>query len=1325
MFRSTHFNGLLNKTLQGLVMAYQVLAVVVLMASLFAANVWLRTPFPGAFVEHTMAFNGIGPARQDPAWQLFREVRLGEQLLSVDGTPVRSWGDLRAALAAHRPGDQVALQVRGLDGSLRTIEITLHEFPDEDRGTYQILPAFISLIFLAIGLWIFGLRRSESAGRAFALFATSLAIISGTLFDLYTTHYFTAIWTLAVGVCGGALFDLALAFPEEARLARRWPPVRWLGYLAALILSAYAFTTLFNLERPTAYFVAWRILYLEVAICGLFFLGMILFHSFAAASPVIRNQARTILAGSALAFLPMILWLTISAVHPLNFSPYLFLFVIAFPLTTGYTILRYRLLRTDTLVSLGLTYALLTLMAAGSYALLLAGVSLLLGQMVPANNPLLIGAMVLLLALGLEPLRARLQRGINRALFRGEQAYQERLQQFSHELTEAVDLAQIARVVRRTIHEVITPERLHFYIYDPLSDQYSAMPGEDGRPTSDVRFPVNSPLVERLQRDRLPLYQTDPSALRGDQSRLIMLGAQLFIPLPGKDRLAGWLALGPRRSGEPYRTTNLAFLESLANQAAVALSRAQTIFNLEQRVSEMNVLARVTQGVNVTPGLDDALELIYAQTAQVVPLTDFHITLYNQTGNFYYYAFCLEQGDRLNERENVPLPADQGLSPEVIRRGRPILTADYARECQARNVSPAIPGLYAWMGVPLNAGADTIGAVSVGSRDPSVSFTRGQLNLLQSIADQTAGAIVKARLLAETERRAFQLETLNQITRQLTSTLELEPLLQNILESAIGILNCEAGSLFLVDEQTDEIIFKVAISPVASDLVGKRLPPGSGIVGRAIATRAPVIVNDAQRDPQWNPDPDRSTGFVTRALLAVPMQVKDRVIGVIEVINRRDGLPFVADDQSLLTAFAGQAAVAIENARLYTLTDQELATRVEELSVMQRIDRELNASLEVERAMRITLEWAMRQSRASAGLIGAVEENGLRVMAQQGYGEEAAFGPDARLPLDIPAMRAALESAQARRLTVEPGTPGAYLPGVRSQIVVPIRREASVIGVMLLESTEESDADLTFLSRLSDHAAIAISNAQLYAAVQAANLAKSEFVSFVAHELKNPMTSIKGYTELLASGAVGKVTEMQASFLATIRANVERMATLVSDLNDNSKIEAGRLRLDFKATDLVEAVEEVVRSTQRQIEDKKQTLRLALAAGLPKVWADRVRLVQILTNLVSNAHKYTPAEGEILIGAEAGENQWDPQGPPRVVHVWVRDNGIGISLEDQRKIFQKFFRSEDSKAREAPGTGLGLNITRSLVEMQGGRIWFESEFRKGTTFHFTIPVSEG
>ncbi|TLN14700.1 GAF domain-containing protein, partial [bacterium] len=458
----------------------------------------------------------------------------------------------------------------------------------------------------------------------------------------------------------------------------------------------------------------------------------------------------------------------------------------------------------------------------------------------------------------------------------------------------------------------------------------------------------------------------------------------------------------------------------------------------------------------------------------------------------------------------------------------------------------------------------------------------------------------------------------------------------------------------------------------------------------------------------------------------IPLMVKEKVIGVIEVINRKDGSPFTTDDQELLSAFAAQAGVAIQNARLYTNTDQALTARVEELQVMQRIDRELNTSLDISRAMRITLEWAMRQSGATAGLVIMVQEASLQIMASQGYTNELETCAEGRMPSNQFMLDEVVESGTPRQLTV----PRKRLPsrGARVQTVIPIRRETSTTGLILLESSLAEpyrEELMSFLLRLSDHASIAIANAQLYAAVQAANLAKSEFVSFVAHELKNPMTSIKGYTELLAVGAVGPINEAQTNFLSTIRSNIDRMNTLISDLNDVSKIEVGRMRLDFKAIRLADVVDEINRSTRKQIEEKSQNLNIDLPQDLPLLWADRVRLTQVLVNLVSNANKYTDKSGDIVLSAERTANQWDPQGAAEVVHIWVKDNGIGISDEDQKKIFQKFFRSEDPKTREAPGTGLGLNITRSLVEMQGGKIWFDSEYRVGTTFHITVPVAEG
>lgn len=415
------------------------------------------------------------------------------------------------------------------------------------------------------------------------------------------------------------------------------------------------------------------------------------------------------------------------------------------------------------------------------------------------------------------------------------------------------------------------------------------------------------------------------------------------------------------------------------------------------------------------------------------------------------------------------------------------------------------------------------------------------------------------------------------------------------------------------------------------------------------------------------------------------------------------------------------------------LRDQEQAY-MEELSVMQRIDRELNATLDMNRAMSITLEWAMRRSNADAGLVGIVEKNGIQIIASQGYDTELTPYQDTHLPIELPAIREIIESGQPQRLCtteVQNGDQTQFADGIliaaQSQIVVPIRREGEVIGLLLLESTAPecfTAETLAFLTRLSDHAAIAISNAQLYTAVEATNIAKSDFISFVSHELKTPMTSIKGYSDILAQGAVGPVNESQVQFLNVIRSNVDRMTVLVGDLTDISRIEAGRLHLEFSAISLGKIVEEVVESARNQLEEKELTLTQHVPDDLSPVWADRTRLVQILTNMVSNAYKYTPKGGQVAIHVEQVANRWDPDGAPIVVHVAVEDNGIGIPPEDQPNIFQKFFRSPEQKAREVPGTGLGLSITKNLVEMQGGRIWFESEFRQGTTFHFTVPVAE-
>lgn len=1318
--------AVVNRVLQGVVLVYQAIAIVIFISILTTAGEWLRSPFIGGFFEHTLVLNGSKTSEENKSWAMYEAgYDVGDQLISVDGIAVQRSGQLREILNSHTINDTINVVILrdGSDTPDTAVEIQLQEFSSADRTVYFIIPEILSLVFLVVSLWIFGLRRTEPAGRAFSIFTASLAIVVGGLFDLYTTHQFTYAWTLALGLVGGSFIDLALGFPQEARVVIGRPYIRWIGYILGFALFVNAFFTLFNFNAPTAYITAWQIIYGFVGVSAIFYFVMLFYHAWASNSPVVKNQARTILIGSLVAFGPIVFWLLVGGQ---SFNPYLLPLLIVFPLVNGYVVLRFRLLRTDYWVRQGVVYALLTVFVVITYGFFVSGIALFIPM--PSDNPYLIGGLVFLLAVFLDPIRTRLQSLVDSTFFRGQRVYDDQIRTFSHELTTAVDLESIGHVLHQQVTSTLSPERLHIFTYDLLNDQYSTLADEDGRPTSDIRFTSTSPLVQYFQKENIPLYLDTvnlPALLKQDEARLSLLGARLFVGLRGDEKPVGWLALGTPLSGDAYTPKDLAFLESIADQASVAISRVQIVANLERRVQEMNALSRVSQGVNVTLEFDDVLELIFAQTSQIIPSTYFHISLYNKDANYFYYGFRVDDNERMLSLENQPLPPNMGLGQEIIRNGRPIITSEYSHECQSKNSTPSSQDIYAWMGVPLNSDAETIGALSVGSKDPTVTYTRAQLDLLQSVADQTVGAIVKARLLQETEHRARQLTTLNEITRQLTSTLDQELLLHNILENAVTILNCEAGTLFLMDDQTGDLIFRVTVGPVAGNLLGQRLPPGTGVVGRAVQTRQPVIENDAQKSGSRFTDTDQQTGFVSRSLLAVPMQIKDRVLGVIEVINRRDGLPFVMDDQNILTAFSGQAAVAIENARLIALTDQELASRVEELQVMGRIVRELNASLEVDRAMRITLEWAMRQSNAEAGLVGMLEEEQIRIMAQEGYEDVFSDPSDGHLPLDLPTIKTAIESGQPSQISLIASDTEGILPTAHTQIIIPIRREADVIGLLLLESMSDAQENMAFLNRLSDNAAIAIYNAQLYGEVQRANIAKSDFVSFVAHELKNPMTSIKGYTELLAAGSVGEINEMQTNFLQTIKTNVERMSVLVSDLNDNAKIEANRLRLDFKPVDVPEIVDQALNSTKRQIDEKKQTVDKQISGALPNIWADDVRVGQVLTNLVSNAHKYTPEGGQIIVGAEATANQWDSEGAKQVVHLWVKDDGIGISIEDQAKIFQKFFRSDDSKAREAPGTGLGLNITKSLVEMQGGRIWFESEYREGTTFHFTVPVAEG
>jgi signal transduction histidine kinase len=299
-----------------------------------------------------------------------------------------------------------------------------------------------------------------------------------------------------------------------------------------------------------------------------------------------------------------------------------------------------------------------------------------------------------------------------------------------------------------------------------------------------------------------------------------------------------------------------------------------------------------------------------------------------------------------------------------------------------------------------------------------------------------------------------------------------------------------------------------------------------------------------------------------------------------------------------------------------------------------------------------------------------------------------------------------------------------YIAGAsatHSQLTLPIIHQQKTLGAMAIESDKFNAFDRTTVEtavRVTNHATAAIANALLYDQVNEANQAKSEFVSMVSHELKTPMTAMRGYTDLLLSNMMGELNEQQHKFLEIIAQNIQRMSRQVQDLTDISRIESRLLHMNFAPVAFANVVSETMPSVQGPSDEKNIKLNVEIPVDLPTVWGDKERLVQVLTNLLSNAIKYSPPDSEVTVCFETADIP-----SHATVICAVRDHGYGISEADQQKLFTKFFRSDDVNIRQAKGTGLGLSITKGIVELHNGRIWLESELGRGTTFFFAIPQS--
>ncbi len=548
-----------------------------------------------------------------------------------------------------------------------------------------------------------------------------------------------------------------------------------------------------------------------------------------------------------------------------------------------------------------------------------------------------------------------------------------------------------------------------------------------------------------------------------------------------------------------------------------------------------------------------------------------------------------------------------------------------------------------------------------------------------ALTAQTAGTSYVARTRSA-DRLASRIGALAGVGRLLHSGLDREQLLREIMVWVGTEIGCEAASLVLLREHDQTLTFEVALGPKGDQLKDVTMEVGQGIVGSVVATGEPLLVPDTEEEPRFAKEIAQAVGFPARSILCVPMRTRARVIGAIEVINKRDGSAFSEQDIALLTVIAQHAAMFLETAELYGVLEKRVDLANREL-------RSANQQLSAEKAKIEAIVNRMADGVIAADtdrrlvLVNDAAEEMLLLRESDALGKPVAEGlPNRELVEMLTAAEA--DHGAARELTF--GDPVQRIVRARSALAAD---EHGVAGrvVVLTDITDLRELDRT----------------------------KTDMVSFVSHELKNPLATIKGFAGLIRERAADQDEREHADLIGR---QAGRMYRMIEDFLNIARIDMGReLEINWQTiADPRATIEEAVAAESQGRPDHEFAVRVN--PETPAFCADPDKLYQILVNLINNAVKYSPEGGAVTI-------EVDPDGREGA-HFSVKDEGIGISPEHMKHLFRRFRRVADESGSRVEGTGLGLFLTRHLVQAHGGRIWAESTLGKGSTFHFVLPVNE-
>ena len=883
------------------------------------------------------------------------------------------------------------------------------------------------------------------------------------------------------------------------------------------------------------------------------------------------------------------------------------------------------------------------------------------------------------------------------------------LNRFSSSLSGLLDGDKILQLTAQELQDALSAPRVSVVTFErgkPLWN-YS-------NPKPSGKLPRNlpdAPIFQRLQ-ESLGVFSTDAvnaepdlTPLRdflGDSTRSL-----LILPLASGSNLQALLFIHQNEASR-FSLAEIELARTLTNQASIAYENARLYQSTLSTAERFATLNQASYQVNANLDPEQIYVAVHEAAKKLMPLESFVISILDEEANEIEGVYLVDDDVRA---PITRIPRDQGLSGQVIATGEALLVHGSNRVDEMGGVTYGkAEAPQSILAVPMLLGGRTIGMLSAQSYKTNV-YTESDLQVLSTLANQAIVAIQNGRLFNETQRLAQELEQrviertsqlqqeqqntemLLRILTEVSSSLDLDRALNRTLALLNDAIGAEQGTIMLRGAEDNMLHYRAGYGYLSDQISGERrgfkLKIGEGLAGWVVANRRAVLVDDLLEDERWVANTSSSREH--RSAIVVPLLVADDVIGVLMVFHRKVEF-FSTERLGMVKAIAGQVSVAINNAHLYELI-RDQAERLG--SMLRREQEDASRSQAILEAVADGVLVTGANSRIT--FINNSAEKILDLEAARVVGQ----------PLDVFAgLFGKAAGSWMRTINTWSESPQDYQMGDTYAEQLDLQN-GRIVLVHLAPVIFQKD----FLGTVSIFRDITHE-------VEVDRL-KSEFVATVSHELRTPMTSIRGYTDVLLMGAAGAMNENQSHFLNIIKSNTERLNILVNDLLDVSRIESGRVTLSPQALDLRDVAEDVLEEVLRRSQEENKPMALSLDAPkkLPAVNGDLERVRQVLSNLIFNAYHYTPENGTITVRVQPVDGKHE-------VQVDVTDNGVGIGLEDQERIFERFYRGEHPLVLATPGTGLGLSIVKQIVEMHKGQMWMKSSGipGEGSTFSFTIPA---